>query len=74
MKSKMSNQEFHDLLARSGRTSNSMRRALQAILVFGSTWRAAAHRHDVSESGIMRAMRRLNLAEAQKNCQSSLSD
>jgi hypothetical protein len=36
-----------------------MKRALRAILVDGSTWRAAAERHGVTESGILRAMRRV---------------
>jgi hypothetical protein len=49
-------------LAKPGvRVSEKMRMALRAILVHGSTWRQAAHRWDVTESGIHRAMRRYGL-------------
>lgn len=36
-----------------------MRRALRAILVDGSTWKAAAESSGVTESGVLRAMRRV---------------
>jgi hypothetical protein len=40
------------------------RDALHAIMVEGVTWREAAERHGVTESGILRAMRRVSTANA----------
>ena len=57
----MTDQELTNLFKESSRTSPSMRKALRSVLVSGSTWREAAHRYGVTESGILRAMRRLGL-------------
>lgn len=38
---------------------DTTRAALRAVLVDGCTWRVASSRHDVTESGILRAMRRI---------------
>lgn len=46
------------------RTSSGMTQALVDILINGSKWREAAHKNDVSESGILRAMRRLGLKKS----------
>ena len=41
------------------RTSPSMRKAIKLIFLNGMTWREASIRCGVTESGILRAMRRL---------------
>ncbi|MFN3377477.1 MAG: helix-turn-helix domain-containing protein [Burkholderiaceae bacterium] len=44
-------------------TSRAMRNAIAAILVDGTSWRKAAISHNVTESGIHRAMRRGGIKE-----------
>jgi len=61
----MTNDELMSLFNRSKtRTSPSMKQALRAVLVRGNTWREASIRYSVTESGILRAMRRLGLRAA----------
>lgn len=43
------------------KTTDAMRRALTYRLVQGSTWREASIASGVTESGMLRAMRRLGL-------------
>jgi hypothetical protein len=58
----MTDEEFEVAILKAGRTSKPVRQALHDILVLRVTWRQASIRHDVTESGILRAMRRMNLA------------
>jgi hypothetical protein len=53
--------EFNEALKCASRTAPAMRRALRDILVYGLSWRQAAIANEVTESGILRAMRRIGL-------------
>jgi len=55
----------HELTAKMAlcgtRTSHHIREALADIYIRGKTWREAAQRNRVTESGILRAIRRIGL-------------
>lgn len=58
----MNQKQFTDAIkASTSRLSGSMRKALEDILLHGKTWREASIDRGVTESGILRAMRRLGL-------------
>ena len=58
----MTKQELDARITASGaRTSEPIRRALKDVLVDGKTWRQASLKHGVTESGILRAIRRIKL-------------
>lgn len=61
----MTHTEAKSLIAHSRnvgrRMSPHIERAVLAVLTGGLTWRAAARAHDVTESGILRAMKRLGV-------------
>jgi hypothetical protein len=48
-----------DRMTRSTPLRESMRQALRMVLVQRSTWAAAARRHQVTQSGMLKAMRRI---------------
>lgn len=45
------------------RSSDAIRKAIAAIIIDGSTWRAAAISYGVTESGILKAMQRGRVKE-----------
>lgn len=57
--SRCSSEEFDNLIA-NVRFGTPMQSALRDILVHGRTWKQAASTAGVSQSGILRALRRLN--------------
>lgn len=62
----MSKEQLEYALQQGSRTAPNMRKALHAVVVDGVTWRQAAITYDVTESGIMRAMRRLGIGRYAK--------
>lgn len=58
LKRGMSQTEFYDLAFKLPMQAKT-RNALHDILVLGRTWKVSAKRYGVTESGILRAMRRL---------------
>lgn len=58
----MTKTELDHRIALSGaRTSKPMRLALEDVLIRSATWRDASIKRGVTESGILRALRRIGL-------------
>ncbi len=54
-------------MSKSKRMTEPMRSAIRSILIGGSTWRSAAQKSGITESGIYRALKRLGISPDQQS-------